>query len=114
MIIPNSMLSWGGAFGNYLTGQTGYLTGLLKPIGVACALTGVAVAFVIVVYNINFGFILNMFNIFDKKDEAIVTGSDFTSPSTSVPVYVDTDENIFSKDKIDEAVFDLYSGYAYG
>ena len=102
LIVPNSVLSWGGAFGNYLTGQTGYLTGLLKPIGVAAALTVAAIAFVIVVYNINFDFILNMFNIFDKKDEAMAAGTDFKSAKTVVPAYVDTDENIFSKDKIAE------------
>ena len=106
LIVPNSVLSWGGAFGNYLTGQSGYLTGLLKPVGVAAALTVAMLAFVIVVYNINFDFILNMFNVFDKKDEAIVTGagSDFTTVKTVVPAYVDTDENIFSKDRIAEEV----------
>jgi S-DNA-T family DNA segregation ATPase FtsK/SpoIIIE len=103
LIVPNSILSWGGAFGNYLTGQSGYLTGLLKPIGVAAALTVAMLAFVIVVYNISFDFILSMFNVFDKKEEAIVTGRDFaTSSKTVVPAYVDTDENIFSKDRIAE------------
>ena len=104
LIVPNSVLSWGGAFGNYLTGQSGYLTGLLKPIGVAAALTVAMLAFVIVVYNINFDFILNMFNVFDKKDEAIATGTEFAKSATKpvVPAYVDTDENIFSKDKIAE------------
>jgi len=108
LVIPNSVLSWGGAFGNYLTGTTGYLTGLLKPVGVAAALTGTALAFAIVVYNINFGFILNMFNIFDKKDEALVSANNDlnqTIPArTTVPAYIDTDENIFSKDKIDDEV----------
>ena len=106
LIVPNSVLSWGGAFGNYLTGQSGYLTGLLKPIGVAAALTVAMLAFVIVVYNINFDFILNMFNVFDKKDEAIATGTEFAKSATKpvVPAYVDTDENIFSKDKIAEEI----------
>ena len=106
LIVPNSVLSWGGAFGSYLTGQSGYLTGLLKPIGVAAALTGAALMFVIVVYNINFDFILNMFNVFDKKQDAAANASDFaTNTRTVVPAYVDTDENIFSKDKIAEEVF---------
>jgi len=104
LIVPNSVLSWGGAFGNYLAGQTGYLTGLLKPVGVAAALTVAMLAFVIVVYNINFDFILNMFNVFDKKDEAIVTGNQFAGVKPVVPAYVDTDENIFSKDKIAEEI----------
>ena len=38
LVYPTSILSWGGAFGNYLTGETGYLTGLLKPVGVAALL----------------------------------------------------------------------------
>jgi S-DNA-T family DNA segregation ATPase FtsK/SpoIIIE len=105
LIVPNSVLSWGGAFGNYLTGQSGYLTGLLKPVGVAAALTVAMLAFVIVVYNINFDFILNMFNVFDKKDEAMATGADFATAKTVVPAYVDTDENIFSKDRIAEEIF---------
>ncbi len=104
LIIPTSVLSWGGAFGNYLTGQEGYLTGLLKPVGVAAALLGSAIAFVIVVYNINFDFILNMLNVFDKKDEALVTGDEIKATKTAVPVYVDTDENIFAKDKIAEEI----------
>ena len=102
LIVPNSVLSWGGAFGNYLTGQSGYLTGLLKPVGVVAALAASALAFVIVVYNINFDFILNMFNVFDKKDEAIATGTDVKTAKVVIPAYVDTDENIFSKDKIAE------------
>jgi len=102
LIVPSSVLSWGGAFGNYLTGQSGYLTGLLKPVGVVAALAASALAFVIVVYNINFDFILNMFNVFDKKDEAIATGTDVKTAKVVIPAYVDTDENIFSKDKIAE------------
>ncbi len=104
LIVPNSVLSWGGAFGNYLTGTSGYLTGLLKPIGVAAGLTVAALAFVVVVYNINFDFILNMFNVFDKKEETLVTGNDVKVSRNVVPAYIDTDEHIFSKDKIAEEV----------
>ena len=103
LIVPNSVLSWGGAFGNYLTGQSGYLTGLLKPVGVAVSLLGSALAFVIVVYNINFDFILNMFGG-ANKDAAVAVNNDLKTAKREVPVYVDTDENIFSKDKIADEI----------
>jgi hypothetical protein len=35
LTVPDSVINWGGGFGNYLSGSEGILTGLLKPIGVA-------------------------------------------------------------------------------
>jgi S-DNA-T family DNA segregation ATPase FtsK/SpoIIIE len=102
IIYPTSVLAWGGAFGNYLTGQTGYLTLLIKPVGVVALLLASALVFAIVVYNISFDFILNAFNRMNKtpaKSVAPVAGA-----STTAPVFRDTDENIFAKDNIAEGV----------
>ena len=100
LLQPNSILSWGGAFGNYLTGESGYLTGLLKPLGVAALLASSALVFVIVVYNINFDFLLNMFSVFSKKQEAIAT-TETVSPML-VPAFKDDSENIFAKDNLND------------
>ncbi len=102
LILPQSVLSWGGAFGNYLTGETGYLTGLVKPVGVAALLLTSALVFAIIVYNISFDFILR---IFESKELTAQEASTATStPSTKVPVYKDPDENIFGKDNLAEEV----------
>ncbi len=100
LIMPYSVLSWGGAFGNYLTGETGYLTGLLKPIGVGASLVVTALVFATVVYNINFNFILNGLNVFKKKDEMPVTGIGATVPVATMPEFRDPGENIFGKDNL--------------
>ncbi len=103
LIQPSSILSWGGAFGNYLTGTTGYLTGLLKTTGVAAVLFATALAFVIVVYNISFDFILN---IFSKPEEDVALADvPFAAPHKTVtkvivPEFKDDSENIFAKDNL--------------
>ncbi|MCW5907380.1 MAG: DNA translocase FtsK 4TM domain-containing protein [Chitinophagales bacterium] len=103
LVYPASVLSWGGAFGNYLTGETGYLTGLLSTVGVAALLTVTALVFAVVVYNISFGFILQPAELFKKKE----TIAETNKPQIAVVPTVDTDfrdtsENIFGKDNIDE------------
>jgi S-DNA-T family DNA segregation ATPase FtsK/SpoIIIE len=104
IIYPSSVLAWGGAFGNFLTGQSGYLTLLIKPIGVVALLLASALTFAIVVYNISFDFILNAFNNLNKKPiQAAVPVTSATATATA-PVYKDTDENIFAKDKIAEEI----------
>lgn len=108
LILPNSILSWGGAFGTYLTGETGYLTTLVKPLGVAALLVASALVIVVAVYNINFGFVLNGASLFRKKvdDENKVGAA--TEPATTEqivsPEFKDTSENIFAKDNIADAV----------
>lgn len=108
LILPNSILSWGGAFGTYLTGETGYLTTLVKPLGVAALLVASALVIVVAVYNINFGFVLNGASLFRKKadDENKVGAA--TEPATTEQVvsseFKDTSENIFAKDNIADAV----------
>ncbi len=99
LILPSSVLSWGGAFGNYLTGETGYLTGLLKPIGVGALLFVTALVFAVFVYNINFDFILNGLNVFNKKELQPVA---VTAAAPIVPAFRDTDENIFGKDNLSD------------
>ena len=102
LIQPNSILNWGGAFGNYLTGEAGYLTGLIKTTGVAALLFSTALVTAIVVYNINFSFILNAFNVFSKKEEedTLLTSAAITTTSKTVPEFRDTSENIFGKDNL--------------
>lgn len=97
LVLPASILSWGGAFGNYLTGETGFLTGLLKPIGVGALLSVTALVFAVFVYNINFDFILNALNVFKKKEEPPVV---VAMAGNAVPAFRDTDENIFGKDNL--------------
>lgn len=97
LIYPESILSWGGGFGNYLTGETGYLTGLLKPVGVGVLLVVSALFFAVAVYNINFDFLLKAADLF-KKD--VPAEEPVMVPAAAVPVFRDTDENIFGKDNI--------------
>ncbi len=99
LIWPTGVLSWGGAFGNYLTGDTGYLTGLLKPIGVGALLFVSAMIWVVVVYNIQFDFILNSLNVFKKKEEPLLAGAVVAAP-VMAPEYKDVSENIFAKDNL--------------
>lgn len=104
LIQPDSILNWGGAFGTYLTGANGYLTGLLKTTGVAALLTVSALIFAIVVYNINFDFILNAFNSISKK-EGVVAHVAVDQPETEGVIsseYKDTSENIFAKDNLSD------------
>src|SRR5205807_1678242 len=103
LLMPASILSWGGAFGNYLTGDAGYLTTLLKPIGVAAVLLASALVFIVVVYNVNFDFLLAPFQWLKKKNEVQTTAemqSGLTTGSRLTTEFRDTDENIFAKDNI--------------
>jgi S-DNA-T family DNA segregation ATPase FtsK/SpoIIIE len=103
LAMPTSLLNWGGAFGNYLTGSAGYLTGLLKTTGVAAVLLSTALVFAIVVYNINFGFILKAFDVFNKKaeEEQPLPPVEVETPVIQmVPEFRDESENIFAKDNL--------------
>ncbi len=99
LIQPESVLSWGGAFGNYLTGTDGFLTGLLSQLGVGVLLITLSLIIAILVYNISFGFLLSAGNVLKKspafKEPDLIDGM-------AVPEYKDTDENIFAKDNIAE------------
>ncbi len=99
LILPQSVLAWGGAFGDYLTGGDGYLTGLLSQLGVGTLLIVSSLVIAILVYNISFGFLLHPGNIFKKSKASKET--DFADGEV-VPAYKDTDENIFAKDNIGE------------
>ncbi|HWB62839.1 MAG TPA: DNA translocase FtsK 4TM domain-containing protein [Chitinophagales bacterium] len=104
LIMPDSVLSWGGAFGNYLTGSEGYLTGLLKPFGIIALLITTALVFAVAVYNINFSFILNLFE--RKPREGVFTEAE-TGSRKDVPAFKDASENIFAKDNIQELTPEL-------
>lgn len=98
LILPNSALSWGGGFGNYLTGEGGYLTTLLKTVGVAGLLAGTALVFLVVVYNFNFDFLLKPF----EKKPILEASPLVEAVQNEVPVvpFRDAEENIFAKDNI--------------
>lgn len=102
LILPGSMLSWGGAFGNYLTGETGYLTTMVKATGVAAILFSTALVFAIVVYNINFGFIINLFSGKDELQAEIEKPVAPAKATVKVPEFRDAGENIFAKDNLAE------------
>lgn len=108
LILPNSILSWGGAFGTYLTGETGYLTTLVKPLGVAALLVASALVIVVAVYNINFGFVLNGASLFRKSmddENKVGAAAELTTTEQVVSSeFKDTSENIFAKDNIADAV----------
>ena len=102
LILPQSVLSWGGVFGNYLTGETGYLTGLVKPIGVSAVLLCLALVFAIIVYNINFDFMLRLFEAKETAPKEAVVAA--VVNTAKIPAYKDPDENIFGKDNLAEEV----------
>ncbi|MES2622200.1 MAG: DNA translocase FtsK 4TM domain-containing protein, partial [Bacteroidota bacterium] len=102
LIFPASVLSWGGAFGNYLCGETGFLKGLLKPVGVGALLFVTALVFAVFVYNISFDFLLNTFNVFKKKEEQPVVAAAPIVAAAAVPAFRDPGENIFGKDNLSD------------
>jgi S-DNA-T family DNA segregation ATPase FtsK/SpoIIIE len=96
LTVPDSVINWGGGFGNYLTGSEGILTGLLKPIGVAAILVAYSLLVLIWAFNYDFGKHITP----TKKMEGDL-GKGNGAPI--VPAFVDEDENIFGKDKIKDA-----------
>ena len=95
LVHPSSTISWGGAFGDYLTGEQGQLMGLLKTVGTAATLAVTALAFCVWVYNFSFDFLLKPFA---KKDANLIGAEN--AVMASVPVYRDESENIFAKDNL--------------
>ena len=111
LVYPASIVSWGGAFGNYLTGETGYLTGLLKPIGTGALLIVTALVFAIVVYNISFSVLLKALDIFSRKNETVPAAVPMEMAVTStIPEFRDAGENIFGKDNIAGLAEDIANG----
>jgi S-DNA-T family DNA segregation ATPase FtsK/SpoIIIE len=96
LVDPTSLISWGGAFGDYLTGETGQITGLLKPVGTGALLAVTALAFMVWVYNFSFDFLLRPFA---KKDDAELN-AEKVAAAANVPVFRDESENIFGKDNL--------------
>jgi S-DNA-T family DNA segregation ATPase FtsK/SpoIIIE len=94
LIVPNSVLPWGGGFGNYLTGSYGLLTTQIQIAGTAAVLVVSALITAVWVYNISFDFML------PKKKETDAALNNASLNKADVPVYKDTDENIFAKDNI--------------
>ncbi|HEY0262818.1 MAG TPA: DNA translocase FtsK 4TM domain-containing protein, partial [Chitinophagales bacterium] len=102
LILPDSILSWGGGFGNFLTGANGYFTGMVHPIGVALILFAYALIAVIWIFNYDFN------QLFPKSNaEKTSKNADLSTPFEA---FKDEDENIFGKDKIianEEIAYDL-------
>lgn len=100
LVYPASVISWGGGFGNYLSGETGYLTSMLGIVGVAAVLVSSALIFAVVVYNINFDFIMKPKEAFAKKQDDVpfITAA---ALAVDAPAFRDTSENIFGKDNIE-------------
>lgn len=98
LVHPNSLLSWGGGFGDYLAGEQGRLTGLLKPFGTAGLLATGALAFFVWIYNFSFTFLLKPFEGKKSAGQEQKTSMD----GTAVPEYRDNDENIFGKDQLSD------------
>ena len=104
LAMPGSILSWGGAFGKYLTGTQGYLTIMLSPVGTGALLLATALVILVLIYNINFDFLLSPQDLLKKKEAAAAKAAAVAGGVTmaNVPVYKDDSENIFAKDKIAE------------
>ncbi|MCW3124390.1 MAG: cell division FtsK/SpoIIIE, partial [Bacteroidetes bacterium] len=101
LVHPASAITWGGAFGDYLTGEQGQVMGLLRTTGTAAALAVTALAFAVWVYNFSFDFLLKPFA---KKDAATLAAEAAAVSATmaAVPVYRDESENIFAKDNLSD------------
>ncbi|MFN8276895.1 MAG: DNA translocase FtsK 4TM domain-containing protein [Chitinophagales bacterium] len=93
LIYPSSVFSWGGAFGDYLTGTEGQLTGLLQTVGTAALLAVTALAGLVWAYNFNFNFLMRPFERTHSEEQ--------TAPVVNeVPEFRDESENIFGKDQL--------------
>ncbi|MFN8310579.1 MAG: DNA translocase FtsK 4TM domain-containing protein [Chitinophagales bacterium] len=101
LVQPASLFSWGGGFGDYLTGPEGELTGLLKVTGTAALLFVTALAALVWIYNFNFDFLLKPFS---KNEVAEMGTAATTQPQVTVPVFRDESENIFAKDRLHDDV----------
>ncbi len=105
LFFPETAVKLGGNFGNFLNGHDGILMKLIKPIGISFFLAATALSILIWVYNIDFGFLLT---IFDKKeiDQPTTATTESEAPlftfDEPTEDYRDDSENIFGKDKIDE------------
>ncbi len=99
LIYPASAIAWGGAFGDYLTGESGQIMGLLRTTGTAATLIGTAIAFGIWVYNFSFDFLLRPFAR-REASPAMAAAATGATAMEAVPVFRDESENIFAKDNL--------------
>ncbi|MBS1618955.1 MAG: DNA translocase FtsK 4TM domain-containing protein, partial [Bacteroidetes bacterium] len=99
LIYPASAIAWGGAFGDYLTGESGQIMGLLRTTGTAATLVGTAIAFGIWVYNFSFDFLLRPFAR-REMSPAMAAAATGATAMEAVPVFRDESENIFAKDNL--------------
>ncbi|CAK9253483.1 unnamed protein product [Sphagnum jensenii] len=98
LVHPASLINWGGGFGDYLTGEQGRLTGLLKVVGTGALLIVSAVAFFVWLYNFSFDFLLRPFAGSGTDEMA----AESAAAKVMAPVYRDESENIFGKDNLSD------------
>ncbi|MCS6933699.1 MAG: DNA translocase FtsK [Chitinophagales bacterium] len=106
LILPDSIISWGGAFGDFLAGERGYLTKLVKPLGVGALLVVSALIGAVAVYNISFSFLTgwgkNLKNHAGTNGETTVSATQTENAvQTEIREFRDESENIFAKDNIE-------------
>jgi len=95
-----SVVSWGGGFGDFLTGENGRIMGLFKTVGTGALLIVTAMAFFVWLYNFSFDFLLKPFSKADAKE---MGAENLAAAATiSAPVYRDESENIFGKDNLQD------------
>ncbi len=101
LVFPQSVLAWGGAIGNFLTGSYGWLTGLVGIPGVFATLVVAALVIGVAIYNISFG---NMLHWFKRKEQPIAPAVENATAQAVdfAPDYRDPSENIFAKDNLEK------------
>lgn len=104
LLYPESVLAWGGAVGNFLTGSYGWLTGLVGEPGVFATLVVAALVIGVAVYNISFGNIFSWFKSKEPNNASIAKNNTTIQATQFEPDYRDPSENIFAKDKLEEDI----------
>jgi DNA segregation ATPase FtsK/SpoIIIE, S-DNA-T family len=100
LIYPASLISWGGAFGDYLTGVDGQVTGLLHTVGTGLALGIVALCAWIWVYNTQFGFLIGQKRKVVAGEDSFAMADAGTGVAATASSFRDESENIFGKDNL--------------
>jgi S-DNA-T family DNA segregation ATPase FtsK/SpoIIIE len=94
LIYPSSAISWGGGYGRFLAGETGFFTTLLEPLGTGILLGALALGAFIWIYNYDFSKWLKAKG--NQPAEEIA--------ADEADTFRDESENIFAKDKLQEIV----------
>lgn len=104
LLFPESVLAWGGAVGNFLTGSDGWLTGLVGEPGVVATLIVAALIIGVVVYNISFSNFFNRLKQKEQHTDQILSSNSTAQTADFEADYRDPSENIFAKDRLGEDI----------